>query len=271
MIPAWPQVGGMSIAKSRHLRLVGYVGSSGAFVEPQVACGDWRLEAMNTHPRVDNRVAFAVFAIIAGLASGLLLASVSAPAELPKDLLSYFIAHRSTYLFAAVTVLVWATASVPFVVSLGALLGTREGTLALAATFLSTGGVLLLGFATFAFIGAFLAVTAASQAAPNQAEAIYQAAIWGNLSFFLADPGLMALGLGQFLFARLAWKSRLFPRLVCAIGYLGGLAGLFTLAVYQTSALAIVQIGSLGVWGIATGIVLFKQRDGLDEQPATQR
>jgi len=122
--------------------------------------------------------------------------------------------------------------------------------MAFAATLLCAGGALLLGFATFAYVGAFLAITAASHAAPSQAEAIYQAAIWGNLSFFLSDPGLMTLGLGQ-------W--RLFRWPVCAVGYLGGLAGLLTLAVYQTSVLAIVQIGAFGVWGIATGIALLRQ------------
>ena len=30
--------------------------------------------------------------------------------------------------------------------------------------------------------------------------------------------------------------------------------------VYQTSVLALVQIGALGIWGIATGIILLRAR-----------
>lgn len=111
-------------------------------------------------------------------------------------------------------------------------------------------------------MGAFLSIAAASPVAPSHDDANYQAAIWGNLSYFLTDPGLMTLGLGQFLFARLAWKAGLFPRVVCVIGYLGGLAGLLTLAVYQTPVLAIAQISAFGIWGFATGMLLFRRKDG---------
>jgi len=217
---------------------------------------------MSGHPQFDNRFTFASFAIFAGVLSFLLVASVSGPVpRVPAELLPYFASHRSTYVFLAITVLVWAVASVPCIVGLGALLGARRGTLAFAATMLCSGGVLLLGFATFAFVGAFLSITASSHAAPSQAEAIYQATIWGNLSYFLTDPGLMTLGLGQFLFAWLAWKGAVLPRVICAIGYLGGLAGLLTLALYQTSLLAVVQISAFGVWGVATGLVLLRRRD----------
>jgi hypothetical protein len=36
--------------------------------------------------------------------------------------------------------------------------------------------------------------------AVGPAEATYQAAIWRSLWYYLTDPGLMAWGLGQFLF-----------------------------------------------------------------------
>jgi len=63
--------------------------------------------------------------------------------------------------FAAIAALAWAVASVPFVTGLGALVGGARSALALAAMLLSSGGVLLLGFATFAFVGADLAILAA--------------------------------------------------------------------------------------------------------------
>jgi hypothetical protein len=217
---------------------------------------------MNSHPQIDSRITFATFAIAAGLLSFLLVASVSGRApRVPAELLPYFVSHRSAYVFLAITVLLWAVASVPCIASFGALLGARRDTLAFAATMLCSGGVLLLGFATFAFVGAFLAITASSHVAPSEAEAIYQAAIWGNLSYYLTDPGLMTLGLGQFLFAWLAWKGGVLPKVISGIGYVGGLAGLLTLAVYQTSLLAVVQICAFGIWGLTAGVVLLQRSD----------
>jgi hypothetical protein len=36
----------------------------------------------------------------------------------------------------------------------------------------------------------------------------------------------------------------------------GGIAGLLTLAVYQTNILALIQIGSFAIWGFAARIFL---------------
>jgi Domain of unknown function (DUF4386) len=208
-----------------------------------------------------QRRAFAVVAILAGLLSVLLIFSASSPApRVPAELLLHFSSHRSSYLFAAVTALVWVVVAVPFVVVLGGLLATNSQTISRAATLLSVGGIFLLGFATFTFVGAFLAIVAAGDVAPSAAESTYQAAIWANLSFFLTDPGLMTLGAGQSLFAWLAWRSGALPRPVSLVGFIGGLSGLLTLAVYQTSLLALIQIGAFGVWGIATGVVLLRRR-----------
>jgi len=69
----------------------------------------------------------------------------------------------------------------------------------------------------------------------------------------------MTLGLGQFLFAALAWKGGTLPKLVAAIGFVGGLAGLLTLAVYETGVLALTQLAAFGVWGLATGVILLRK------------
>jgi len=216
---------------------------------------------MNNELEPDRRVTFATIAVLSGLLSVLLACSASLPVpNVPANLLHYFASHRSRYLLVAVTVLVWVVVAIPFVVGLGAMLASKGKTLSRAATLLSAGGILLLGFATFTFVGAFLAIAAASDVAPSTAEATYQAAIWGNLSFFLTDPGLMTLGAGQFLFAWLAWSSGVLPRFVSLVGFIGGLAGLLTLAVYQTSLFALLQIGAFAVWGFAAGIVLLRRK-----------
>jgi hypothetical protein len=209
------------------------------------------------HP--DHRLAFAAFSFAAGLLTLLLIvSSAGPPPSSPAELLAYFEAHRSRYLLLGVAVLSWASAAIPFIAGLGALLAPRGKALARAAMLLAAGGVLLLGFATFESVGAFAAVSAAGRLAPSPAEAAYQAAIWSHLSFYLTDPGLMTLGLGQFLFAILAWKSGVLPKLVAAIGYAGGVAGLLTLAVYETSMLALTQLAAFAIWGFATGVALLK-------------
>ena len=93
---------------------------------------------------------------------------------------------------------------------------------------------------------------------PNPADATYQAAIWTSLGYYLTDPGLMAWGLGQLLFGWLAWRGGFLPNWLSIFGMIGGVAGLLTLAVYQRATLALVQIFCFGVWGIMTGIVLFR-------------
>jgi hypothetical protein len=210
------------------------------------------------HP--DHRLAFAAFSIAAGLLSFLLIMSTAGPAPpAPTELLPWFEAHRGRYVLLGVAVLSWVSAAIPFIAGVGALLAPQGKALARAAMLLATGGVLLLGFATFATVGAFAAVSAAARVAPSPAEAAYQAAIWSHLSFYLTDPGLMTLGLGQFLFAALAWRGGTLPKLVAATGFIGGLAGLLTLAVYETGALALTQLAAFGVWGLATGVLLLKE------------
>jgi len=185
--------------------------------------------------------------------------------DLPKDLLSFFANNRTLYILSAVIVLTWATVSVPFVVALGTLLGDKGHSLchslALSATLLSAAGILLLGFGVFIFVGAGLSIVAAADLAPSPADAAYQFGVWANLSYYLTDPGLMTWGLGQFLFGMLAWNSKVLANWLAIIGLIGGSAGLLTLAVYQSSVLALVQTGCFAVWGIAMGIHLLRRED----------
>jgi hypothetical protein len=210
---------------------------------------------------IDRRTAFAVFSLLGGVLSFLLIGSAGLmpAAHAPAELLSHLASHRGAYVLAAVAVLVWAVIAIPFVVGLGALVRPGSPALAEAATLLSAGGILLLSFGTFGSIGALLAIVAASDAAPNAATATYQAVVWANLSYYLSDPGLMTLGFGQLLFAGLYWNGRVLPRWVTVLGFVGGTAGLLTLAVYQTPLLALVQLASFGVWGLAAGAILLRR------------
>ena len=209
---------------------------------------------------IDRKTTLAVFALIAATLSVLLLvASLVPPPASPSELLAMASRHRAAYGGFASLVLAWAVFSVPLIVTLGQLLRPHGGTLAAIAQLLSAIGVLLLGFAIFTHIGAVLAIADASGPARAQ-DAAYQAAIWSSLGFYLTDPGLMTWGLGQFLFGWIAWRSDLLPKWIAMIGMVGGVAGLSTLAVYQTSLLALVQLACFTVWGFATGIALLRAR-----------
>ncbi len=211
-----------------------------------------------SQPELDHPSAFAWFSLSSGVLSMLLLLATLKP--LPHDAggqLSYVADHQAFVIFAAVVDLGWAVCAVPFVVTLGQILRTKSASFAFAAIILSVSGILLLGFVIFARIGAFLSILASS-VPPRGEEASYQAAIWGHLFFYLSDPGLMTWGLGQFLFGWLAWKSQVVPNWLALVGMLGGLAGLLTLAVYESPVLALAQLGSFAIWGLVTSRVLFR-------------
>lgn len=209
-------------------------------------------------PDLDRPAAFGAFSLLSALLSVVMVIAMLQPApQDPAQQIAYVAAHRPMVALEAVAALMWAVLSVPFVVALGQLLRCRSAAVAATATILSSAGMLLLGYSVRTSIGAMLAVMAASPAS-RTADAVYQVAIWRNLSFFLSDPGLMTWGFGQFLFGWLARKSRVLPDWLAWVGMLGGLAGLLTDAVYQTGLLAVVQMASFAIWGLVTGLALLR-------------
>jgi hypothetical protein len=210
---------------------------------------------------IDRRVPLATFALAAGALSLLLLLSslLTPPPATPAALLAFASSHRVAYGLFASLILAWSVFSVPLIVTLGAMLQSRGGSLTVIAQLLSAVGVLLLGFAVFTHTAALLSIVAAGKP-PQPEDATYQAAIWSNLGFYLTDPGLMTWGLGQFLFGWVTWRSGVLPNWLAVVGVIGGIAGLMTLAVYQTAVLALVQLLSFTIWAFATGHSLLRSR-----------
>ncbi|MGH8253166.1 MAG: DUF4386 family protein [Steroidobacteraceae bacterium] len=198
----------------------------------------------------------ATLAFVAGtLSLLLLLASLRPPPPTPAEQLSFAATHRGAYGLFGSLVLTWAVFSVPLIVTLRKLLQPKGDIFALSAQLLSVAGILMLAFGIFTHVGALLSIAAAtSPSRPD--DGVYQATIWSNLGFYLSDPGLMTWGLGQFLFGWIAWRSGIFANWVALLGMIGGVAGLLTLAVFQTGLLALVQISSFTVWAFATGLLL---------------
>jgi len=206
---------------------------------------------------LDHRRGFGAVAILTGLLSLVLVfASAQTPPK-PGTYLEFFSQHRGAYIAVAVLFVTWAVIAIPFVVAVGQTLRAQGAVLASAGALLSAVGIALLGFGSFASIGALMALSAAGRP-PVPGEAEYQAAIWWNLSFFLSDPALMSWGLGSLLFGKLAWKSGILPNWLAVLGLIGGSAGLLTLAVYQTPMLALVQVTCFAVWAMTLGVKLLK-------------
>lgn len=209
-------------------------------------------------PAIADRRLLGALSLAAGLLTLALVLLAAGPGPLePGELLPYFQAHRARYAISASVTLLWMLAAIPFLATLKEMLGAERRSLALAATLLSTCGVALLGFGTFVSIGSFFALDTVSSGIAARMQAPYQAAIWRALGFLLSDPGLMTLGGGQLLFSWLAMRTNV-GRWLVIVGFIGGIAGLLTLAVFQTPMLALVQLASFALCALAAGVALIR-------------
>lgn len=212
---------------------------------------------MNTaSSRLDHKLGFGIGGLLAGALSLALIALSLQASPSAGRYLESFKQHHTAYVVTAVLFMTWAVIAVCFVAAVEQLLRVRGEVLARAATALSSLGIMLLAFGYFTSTGAFLAISAAGTP-PLPAEAEYQTALWWNMSFFLSDPGLMAWGLGFLLFGKLAWKSGVLPNSIAVVGIIGGVAGLLTLAVYQTPVIALLQFLCFAVWSFAVSVRIF--------------
>jgi hypothetical protein len=203
----------------------------------------------------------AVSALIAGALSVVqlvLLVAIPVPHE-PAGRLAYFRDHQGLVAIVEVAVIVWATLSVPFPIALGLLQWARSRVLAASATVLSASGILLLGFATYVGIGALWAIDVAGPPSTAGAD-VYQASVWIQLGYLLSDPPLMAWGVGQLLFAWLAWFGPLLPRWLAVVGGLSGLGIVVGSLALPSLAMPLIAFGILAfaIWALGIAVIMMR-------------
>ena len=213
---------------------------------------------------IDRKKFFSIFSFLSFILTIIFLIDLitQKSPDLNAPLINYLVANKGRFIIFALLILFWVLFSIPLVIASGIILAEKSKSIAFLATLLSAFGIMLLGFGVFVYICSFLSILAASTNLNPEATQ-YQAAFWGNLSYYLTDPGLMVWGFGQFLLSWLAWKSKVFPNWTAVTGLIGGVAGLLTLFVYQTSSLAMLQISSFAIWGLTSGIILLKKRENV--------
>lgn len=204
-----------------------------------------------------HRLAACVAWVAGALSIALLLASLVPPPTDPNQPGVLSPGHRAAFAGFAALMLAWSVWMVPFAAVLAEQVKGRQPALASAAQLLCAAGALLLGFGVFVFMGAVLSLASAGPGVPAEIVA-HHVRFWSHLRFYLTDPGLMAWGLGQLLFAGLTWHERTWPRWLCGVGFVGGAAGVLTLAVYETEVLALLQLLAFAVWACALGVRLWR-------------
>ena len=194
-----------------------------------------------TKNNLDNRKLFGVFSLLASISAFLLLflTLIQKPPQ-QNELLIHIESHKGIYILFAGLSLTWSIISIPVIIAIG-FLAKRLEQVALTYTsiVLTSAGILLSGIISFISIAVSLVVV--STKSISGANVDFEITFWSNLFYYLTDPALMIWGLGQFLIGLQLLKLSIFPKWVNLLILSGGIAGLLTLIVFQTTALAIFQ------------------------------
>lgn len=199
------------------------------------------MENKNTRHELGNKKIFIAFAVLSSLLGFIFLATtLMQKPPLPHQVSAYFETNQSGFILFATLSLVWSVVTIPAVVAIAAVIrNNKNRSLNSAAVVLTSSGILLNGIISFLYVGALISIWSTRNM--QGANSDYQMSIWTNLFYFMSDPALMIWGLGQLLFGYLLLSNSIFPKWLGVITVIGGVAGVLTLAVYQTPILAILQ------------------------------
>ncbi len=193
------------------------------------------------HHGLDNKRMFTACAVLSSVIGIIFLAiTLAQQPPLPHQVSARFTSNQGAFILFATLSLVWSIISIPTIVALEAIVrNNKNRSLCNSAALLTSSGILLNGIISFVYVGALISIWSSS--GMQGANSDYQMSIWTNLYYFMSDPALMLWGFGQLAFGFLLLSDPAFPKWVGLITLIGGLAGVLTLAVYQTPILAILQ------------------------------
>lgn len=124
---------------------------------------------------------------------------------------------------------------------------------------LTSAGILLNGIVSFLYVGALLSIWNTKNI--QGSNTAYEMSIWTNFFYFMTDPALMMWGVGQFILGRILFSNPAFPKWVGIIAIVGGMAGIFTLVVFQTPILALLQELTLIILTCYFSLYLWKRNN----------
>jgi hypothetical protein len=218
----------------------------------------YRMKKQPGSLEIERKSTFAVYSLLVtalSLLLGVVLYLHPSPTTVAQELSNYN-ANQASYTTSAYIALAWAVFSIPFVVGLGTLLRAKSRSLSLAATLLSSAGILLFGIAYFIPAQALGALSLVGNLAPGTAVATYHGAFWYYFSVSLLVPALYVWGLGQLLFGWLAWRSQVLPSWLAVIGMISGIASFIP----PFRFIQAIVLDSFMLWSFTTGIVLLRSR-----------
>lgn len=164
----------------------------------------------------------------------------SFPPPQPADMLIFFESNKNAFVLLAMFSLGWSVSAVPVILGLVALAkSAQQGLTLLGSAVLLAGGVLLSGITTFLYMGVCFALYLSQDV--NQAPMLFETTFWSQFYFFMTDPPLFIWGAGQFILGIIFFRAKITARWIAVLTITGGFAGLFTLFIFQTPILAILQ------------------------------
>ena len=212
--------------------------------------------SISTSPAVPESRGNAIIGILGVLTGVFVAASILLgflePSPSPLDTYSAYLSHVNLYWTDSLLVLASGVVGIPFFAGVGRLLSARSPSVSPAATLATITGILIAVLGGLLSVGAYWAISQVPVGSTYQSNAVFEAAVWDNLSGIFSLFGFALIGVGLILFGWLAWRSEIVPNWLAVISIVGGVAGLLFGAGFSTTA-----IGILGFFAFLLPLITF--------------